>query len=146
MATPPRAPLFGVTFSAHAHGCVELATLAADGCEVLFRGQYDFATRTITRVEVMAFGGSKSVPSLTAHFRPGEFHVHSHPAESVEPSAPDLDIAESLYAVGVGFAVVNRGASKLHVVTLPRRSEAPAPRVRCLQVGRSLFTLSRHRL
>jgi hypothetical protein len=144
--TAPRSPLFGVTFSEHAHACVEIATLAADGLEVLFKGAYDFASRTITSVDVMALGHATRVPALTSYFRPGDFHVHSHPNEHCRPSDADLSCAEDLYAMGVGFAVVNRGASQLHVVTLPRRAEPPAPRVRCVRLGGSLFTLTRHRL
>jgi hypothetical protein len=139
--------VFRVEFTAQARLALLDALSRADGHEVLFRGQFDAATRRITAIEPMAHGGRDRVMSLASYFKPGEFHIHSHPDERTSPSAADLDCAESLYALGVGFAVVNHDASKLHVVTLPRRVEATVrSRTRVWKVGRRMLTVSLYTL
>jgi hypothetical protein len=137
--------LFGVTFSPEARGLLELALLHTEGCEVLFRGKYDFATKVITHVEVMARGNEKMVAGLHGQFPVGAFHLHSHPGDHATPSEADIKCAEELAVVGVGLAIVNRDASRFHVVTLPRQAPPIATRTRAFRVGRTIYTFSRYR-
>jgi hypothetical protein len=132
--------MFRVEFTDDARLMLLDALSRADGHEVLFRGEYDPASRRITRVEPMALGSRDRVMSLGHYYQPGQFHVHSHPDERTTPSNADIECAESLYALGVGCAIVNRDASKLHVLTLPRRVEATV-RTRAWKVGRYMLTL-----
>jgi hypothetical protein len=132
--------MFRVEFTTAARLALLDALSRADGHEVLFRGQYDPATRRITSVEPMALGSRDRVMSLGSYFTCGQFHIHSHPDERTTPSNADIECAESLYAIGVGCAIVNSDGSKLHVLTLPRRVEATV-RTRAWKVGRYVFTL-----
>lgn len=98
-------------------------TLKADlaesgGREVLWIGQVDEDKRLI-RVEQAAVGDLGSVPALVPHMERGDVVLHNHPSGHLEPSGPDLDVANHLGQLGIGFWIIDNSARRLRIVTEP---------------------------
>src|SRR4051812_49997156 len=54
----------------------------------------------------------------------GEMLLHNHPSGRLDPSGPDLDVASRLHDGGVGFGIIDNGATAIYVVV-----EVPPTRV-----------------
>lgn len=119
-----------------ARECIQLACGSDGGAtERLFRCQWDHTSYHIADPVLIARGNRGEVSSVAHAFRGGEIALHTHPTDDPTPSKADLDVADAMAVRGIGFAVVNRDASKLHVVTTPdavaiREPEATLARMR----------------
>ena len=95
---------------------------AASGREVSFVARPD-ATGVIVEARVVARGTVDAVLALPGIAERGEMLLHNHPSGALEPSGADLAVAARLHDAGVGFGIVDNGATDLYVVV-----ECPRPR------------------
>src|SRR5579884_1678759 len=103
----------------------------AGGREVCFVCTLDEEGVVVT-ARTVARGDSSSVLALPGFASRGEMLVHNHPSGNLEPSGPDLEVAARLHDDGIGFAIIDNGATELYVVV-----EVPAPaEFRELESGR----------
>jgi ATP-dependent DNA helicase DinG len=92
----------------------------AGGREVCFVAQID-RDGVITGARALARGTADMVLALPGGACRGEVLLHNHPSGVLEPSAADLNIAARLHDAGVGFGILNNGATDLYmVVEVPR--------------------------
>jgi ATP-dependent DNA helicase DinG len=78
---------------------------------------------TLTEVAAVARGTVDAVLALPGVAGRGQMVLHNHPSGQLEPSPADLDVAVQLHDGGVGFGIVDNGATSLYVVV-----EVPKPR------------------
>ncbi len=90
----------------------------AQGREVLFIGHLGEDQR-IARVEVGARGTAEEVPALYPHMERGDVVIHNHPSGLLEPSRPDLSVANTLGQQGIGFWIIDNEAEKVYAVSEP---------------------------
>ena len=92
----------------------------AGGREVCFVAQID-RDGVVTGARALARGTADMVLALPGGACRGEVLLHNHPSGLLEPSAADLNIAARLHDAGVGFGILNNGATDLYmVVEVPR--------------------------
>ncbi|HVX39660.1 MAG TPA: helicase C-terminal domain-containing protein [Gemmatimonadaceae bacterium] len=109
--------------SARAATAIRAAIRLAGGREVCFAGTLD-ADGNVETVRVVARGDATSVLALPGFAARGEMLIHNHPSGVLEASGPDLAVASRVHDDGIGFAIVNNGATELYVVVeVPRRAE-----------------------
>src|SRR6185503_13633795 len=101
---------------------VRAAIRLAGGREVCFVGSID-GEGVVQTVRTVARGDSSCVLALPGFANRGEMLIHNHPSGNLSPSGPDLDVAARLHDDGIGFAIVDNGATELYVVV-----EVPAAR------------------
>ena len=93
---------------------------SAGGREVCFVAQMD-RDGVVSGARVLARGTADMVLALPGGACRGEVLLHNHPSGLIEPSAADLNIAARLHDAGVGFGILNNGATDLYmVVEVPR--------------------------
>ena len=96
---------------------------AAGGREVSFVAQVD-RDGVITEVRPVARGTVGMVLALPGVASRGEMLLHNHPSGNLAPSGADLDVAARLHDGGVGFGIIDNGATELYVVVeVPRERE-----------------------
>jgi ATP-dependent DNA helicase DinG len=99
----------------------------AGGREVSFFAEVD-RDGVIVAARVAARGTVEMVLALPTGASRGEMLLHNHPSGLLEPSAADLNVAAHLHDAGVGFGILNNGATELYVVVeVPR--ERPVVRI-----------------
>ena len=99
------------------------AIAAAGGREVSFVAQVD-RDGVITGARVVARGTVGMVLALPGVASRGEMLLHNHPSGNLAPSGADLDVAARLHDGGVGFGIIDNGATELYVVVeVPRERE-----------------------
>jgi ATP-dependent DNA helicase DinG len=99
------------------------AIAAAGGREVSFVAQVD-RDGVITGARVVARGTGGMVLALPGVASRGEMLLHNHPSGNLAPSGADLDVAARLHDGGVGFGIIDNGATELYVVVeVPRERE-----------------------
>jgi ATP-dependent DNA helicase DinG len=92
----------------------------AGGREVSFVAQMD-RDGVITAARAVARGTADMVLALPGGACRGEVLLHNHPSGLLEPSGADLNVAARLHDAGVGFGILNNGATDLYmVVEVPR--------------------------
>jgi ATP-dependent DNA helicase DinG len=92
----------------------------AGGREVCFVAQMD-RDGVVSGARALARGTADMVLALPGGACRGEVLLHNHPSGLLEPSAADLSIAARLHDAGVGFGILNNGATELYmVVEVPR--------------------------
>jgi ATP-dependent DNA helicase DinG len=92
----------------------------AGGREVCFVAQID-VDGVITGARAIARGTADMVLALPGGATRGEVLLHNHPSGVLEPSAADLNVAARLHDAGIGFGILNNGATDLYmVVEVPR--------------------------
>jgi ATP-dependent DNA helicase DinG len=92
----------------------------AGGREVCFVAQMD-RDGVVSGARALARGTADMVLALPGGACRGEVLLHNHPSGLLEPSAADLNIAARLHDAGVGFGILNNGATDLYmVVEVPR--------------------------
>jgi ATP-dependent DNA helicase DinG len=87
----------------------------AGGREVCFVCTLD-SHGVIQTMRVVSRGGVESVLALPGVANRGEMLVHNHPSGDLTPSDADTTIAARLHDDGVGFGIIDNGASALYVV------------------------------
>jgi ATP-dependent DNA helicase DinG len=92
----------------------EIAT--AGGVEVFFIGRRDPDNGLISEVESHAYGNAAAVPALAQLAKPGDILIHNHPSGNLLPSDPDLSIAAPAGNMGIGFYIIDNGATRCRVV------------------------------
>ncbi|MBW8839980.1 MAG: helicase, partial [Gemmatimonadetes bacterium] len=107
-----------------AHLAGEIA--AAGGREVSFVGQVD-RDGVITGARVVARGTVGMVLALPGVAGRGEMLLHNHPSGHLAPSGADLDVAARLHDGGVGFGIIDNGATELYVVVEVPHERAVVP-------------------
>ncbi len=70
----------------------------------------------ITAARVVARGTVDMVLACPGAMERGEMVLHNHPSGRLEPSGADLNVAARLHDAGVGFGIVDNGATELYVV------------------------------
>jgi ATP-dependent DNA helicase DinG len=102
---------------------IRAAIRLARGNEVCFVGSVD-EDGVVQTARVVARGGVERVLALPAFAERGDMLIHNHPSGVLEPSDADLAVAARLHDDGVGFAIVDNGATELYVVVeVPHRRE-----------------------
>jgi ATP-dependent DNA helicase DinG len=107
-----------------AHLAEEIA--AAGGREVSFVAEVD-RDGVITGARVVARGTVAMVLALPGVASRGEMLLHNHPSGNLAPSGADLDVAARLHDGGVGFGIIDNGATELYVVVEVPRERAVVP-------------------
>ncbi|MGH2393381.1 MAG: JAB domain-containing protein, partial [Candidatus Limnocylindria bacterium] len=93
---------------------------AAGGREVSFVAEVD-RDGVVTAARVVARGTVDLVLALPATASRGEMLLHNHPSGHLSPSPADLDVAARLHDGGVGFGIIDNGATEIYVVVeVPR--------------------------
>jgi len=98
----------------------------AGGNEIFFLGACG-PDRRVMRAEVAARGDDSCVPAVSQDTSVGDVVIHNHPSGLLTPSAPDLDIAASLGARGVGFLIVDNAVEQVYAVVEPFARETLKP-------------------
>jgi len=88
---------------------------AAGGWEVSFVAQVD-RDGVVNGARAVARGTVEMVLALPGTAQRGEMLLHNHPSGRLEPSGPDLNVAARLHDGGVGFGIIDNGATSLYVV------------------------------
>ena len=88
---------------------------AAGGREVSFVAQVD-RDGVVTGARAVARGTVDLVLALPGAAQRGEMLLHNHPSGRLDPSGPDLNVASRLHDGGVGFGIIDNGATALYVV------------------------------
>jgi ATP-dependent DNA helicase DinG len=88
---------------------------AAGGREVSFVAAVD-RDGVITSARVIARGTVEMVLALPGAAARGEMLLHNHPSGRLDPSGADLNVAARLHDGGVGFGIIDNGATELYVV------------------------------
>ena len=96
---------------------------AAGGREVSFVAEVD-RDGVVTGARVLARGTVDMVLALPGTARRGEMLLHNHPSGHLAPSPADLNVAARLHDGGVGFGIIDNGATEIYVVV-----EVPRDRV-----------------
>ena len=93
---------------------------AAGGREVSFVAQVD-RDGVVSAARVVARGTVDMVLALPGTACRGEMLLHNHPSGRLDPSPADLNVAARLHDGGVGFAIIDNGATEIYVVVeVPR--------------------------
>jgi ATP-dependent DNA helicase DinG len=93
---------------------------AAGGREVSFAAQVD-RDGVVTGARVLARGTVDLVLACPAAATRGEMLLHNHPSGRLDPSVADLNVAARLHDGGVGFGIIDNGATEIYVVVeVPR--------------------------
>ena len=96
---------------------------AAGGREVSFAAEVD-RDGVITGARVVARGTVDMVLALPGMACRGEMMLHNHPSGYLSPSQADLNVAARLHDGGIGFGIIDNGATELYVlVEVPRVRE-----------------------
>ncbi|MBA3319262.1 MAG: helicase [Gemmatimonadales bacterium] len=96
---------------------------AAGGREVSFVAEVD-RDGVVSAARVAARGTVDLVLALPGSASPGEMLLHNHPSGRLDPSPADLNVAARLHDGGVGFGIIDNGATELYVVVeVPRDRE-----------------------
>ncbi len=81
----------------------------------------------ITAARVVSRGMVEMVLALPGAAEQGEMLLHNHPSGRLDPSGADLNVAAQLHDGGVGFGIINNGATELYVVVeVPRERSITA--------------------
>jgi ATP-dependent DNA helicase DinG len=105
---------------------------AAGGREVSFAAEVD-RDGVVTAARVLARGTVEMVLACPAAAERGEMLLHNHPSGRLDPSGADLNVAARLHDAGVGFGIIDNGATELYVVVeVPR--DKPVVRIDPFQV------------
>jgi len=96
---------------------------AAGGREVSFVAEVD-RDGVVTAARVLARGTVDMVLALPGTASRGEMLLHNHPSGHLSPSPADLNVAARLHDGGVGFGIIDNGATEIYVVVeVPRDRE-----------------------
>jgi ATP-dependent DNA helicase DinG len=96
---------------------------AAGGREVSFVAEVD-RDGVVTAARVLARGTVDMVLALPGTASRGEMLLHNHPSGHLSPSPADLNVAVRLHDGGVGFGIIDNGATEIYVVVeVPRDRE-----------------------
>jgi ATP-dependent DNA helicase DinG len=87
----------------------------AGGREVSFVAQVD-RDGVVTAARAVARGTVDMVLALPGVAAGGEMLLHNHPSGRLDPSGADLDVAARLHDGGIGFGIIDNGATALYVV------------------------------
>jgi ATP-dependent DNA helicase DinG len=122
-AVAPAAPKTASRLAPAAALAIRAAIRLARGNEVCFVGTVD-EDGVVQGARVVARGDVERVLALPAFAERGDMLIHNHPSGVLEPSDADLSVAARFHDEGVGFAIVDNGATELYVVTeVPHRRE-----------------------
>jgi ATP-dependent DNA helicase DinG len=114
----------GLSLAPEAARRIRAEITKAGGREVCFLAHVDEA-RVVRDPRAVARGNFGAVLVAARDASSGDVMVHNHPSGTLEPSDADLNLAASLYELGLGTAITDNEASTLYVVVEP-----PKPRVR----------------
>jgi ATP-dependent DNA helicase DinG len=116
----------GERFTKEAAVLAREAIAEAGGNEVFFIGTFN-GTGKVEHLEAAARGNESSVPALEPFVENGDVVIHNHPSGTLKPSGPDLRIASSLGNRGIGFYIIDNGASEIYCVAEPARKRRVLP-------------------
>jgi ATP-dependent DNA helicase DinG len=91
---------------------------AADGNEIFFLGRTD-ENGTVTAVDPLARGSRDAVAAIMIAVSFGDVVIHNHPSGTLTPSQADLEIAAVLGNQGVGFYIIDNGATRCYQAVSP---------------------------
>ena len=97
-------------FSESALEKIRVEIVACKGNEVFFLGKTD-AAQVVTDVETLARGNRDAVAAIMVTASFGDIVIHNHPSGDLTPSQADLEIASVLGNQGVGFYIIDNGAT-----------------------------------
>jgi ATP-dependent DNA helicase DinG len=108
-----------------AAAALRTAVKLAGGREVCFVCTLD-GQGVVQSARVVSRGGIASVLALPGIAERGEMLVHNHPSGDLTPSDADMNIAARLHDDGIGFGIIDNGASSLYVVVeVPTAEDYP---------------------
>jgi ATP-dependent DNA helicase DinG len=105
---------------------IRLEIARARGNEVSFLATVSEAGE-LREPRVVARGNTSAVLAAVRDPKPGGVLLHNHPSGSLEPSHADLGVAERLWEMGLGFAIVDNDARELYVVLEPPEARTLEP-------------------
>src|SRR5512147_1001965 len=70
----------------------------------------------------VARGHKTGVLAAVKEAAAGMLVIHNHPTGELDPSDPDLGVADSLHGLGIGLAITDNEARELYVVVEPAPS------------------------
>lgn len=91
----------------------------AGGNEVLFVGFIEPGTKRVVRVKAAARGTRDMVPALAPHMLRGDVVIHNHPSGVLQPSRPDVDVANGLGQQGIGSWIINNEVTDCYAICEP---------------------------
>jgi ATP-dependent DNA helicase DinG len=95
----------------------------AGGREVSFVAAVD-RDGVVTSARAVARGTVDCVLALPGVAKRGEMLLHNHPSGRLDPSGADLHVAATLHDGGVGFGIIDNGATDLYVVVEVPKAES----------------------
>ncbi|WP_049784607.1 helicase C-terminal domain-containing protein [Sediminispirochaeta smaragdinae] len=98
----------------------------AEGNEVFFVGSFNGSGK-VEFLEAVARGNEHAVPALAPFVETGDVVIHNHPSGVLKPSGPDLRIASELGNRGIGFYIIDSGATRVYAVAEPARKRRIVP-------------------
>jgi ATP-dependent DNA helicase DinG len=104
-------------------GFLAAEVAAAGGREVSFVGQVD-RDGVVVAARVLARGTVEMVLACPGAAVRGEMLLHNHPSGRLDPSGADLNVAARLHDAGVGFGIIDNGATEIYVVVEVPRDRA----------------------
>lgn len=90
----------------------------ADGNEIFFLGRTD-DQGWVVAVEPLARGSRDAVAAIMIAVSFGDVVIHNHPSGTLTPSRADLEIASVLGNQGVGFYIIDNGATRCYQAVAP---------------------------
>ncbi|MBA3258419.1 MAG: helicase [Gemmatimonadales bacterium] len=98
----------------------------AGGREVSFVSEVD-RDGVVSGARVLARGTVDMVLACPGALVRGQMLLHNHPGGRLDPSNADLDVAARLHDAGVGFGIIDNGATELYVVVEVPRDRPVVP-------------------
>jgi ATP-dependent DNA helicase DinG len=90
----------------------------ADGNEVFFLGRTD-ESRIVFEVEPLARGNRDAVAAIMIATSFSDVVIHNHPSGHLTPSDADIEIASLMGNQGVGFYIIDNGATHCYQAVAP---------------------------
>jgi ATP-dependent DNA helicase DinG len=90
----------------------------AKGNEVCFLAEVE-ESGAVHSPRAVARGHGRAVLAAARDATPGTLLIHNHPTGDLTPSEADLQVASTLYAQGLGLAIIDNAARELYVVVEP---------------------------
>jgi len=129
-------------FSPDALAALRLAIEKNDGQEVAFCGFID-EEGIVTSIEIVGYGNDMATPYNLHRSLQGDVFIHNHPPfspdprENLKPSTNDLDIAQRVQNLGMGFYIVDNPCQLVNIIlpVTPQQKLSPSSTLAIFQPG-----------
>jgi len=115
-----------LALTAESAAAIRAEIARSGGNEVCFVAEVT-PERRVVAARAVARGHASAVLAAAADAAPGMVVLHNHPSGELTPSRADLEVGASLYARGLGLAIIDNAARELYVVVEPPRARGLEP-------------------